>query len=1243
MAHILLRTEAGTITAPAGKTRRRRLDRIVASQNIPPHYPFFVEVDAVCYGRDEWKNHRVQPRSTVEIVFVLEGGAGGGGGQSTGKAIGSALALLALSITAPFVAGGLAGALGFGGSALATGVIGTLYTVGGALVVNQALGSKGSQVGQNSPPKIYGVSGGGNQGREYDPIPIPYGKVWLTPDLAQHDFIGYEGDQPVLYKRLVIGPGTFDKHSIRIGNTLLWQEGQGVSTAFPGVDIEWLEPGQASQLVPLNIITSSEVSGLQLPASQVFVGPFVASRPRVNISKIMLDFSFPSGAYSQDSSGRFRPVATRLNAEIQTINDDGQPISGWNSLFDETFTLSAATPRHFTREFTVAPARYQVRFRRLSPVASNGSGEVTWDQLRAGLPDMAVRQGVTELAMRIKAGPNLSQTAFSNVEARVTKRVRIWNGIAWSAPAPSSNPAWIVADLLTNSDYGGGRSQSRLDLSAFLFYANLWAARGDEFNSIIRGPVSLLEACQTVLMAGRAQLLPLGSLWSIIRDEAKATPKFIFSGRSMIAGTPGIDFVMSPAANTGNLTVQYFEEADPKRPAEVTIRLGDPTQKPRAMALEGVTSHAQAWREGIVHATADLLRRKVATFTVGFDGRLIARGDPCRVEMPLDPDATARGVIARAGYALELDSDVNVSAFTTATLRDRGGKEWGPIAISQGSDARHIALNTQDVSYVSGITGKTLDDVVVTDNGNLPTVLFGVLEPFTVVSARPISLSQVEITAINDPLEIHQADGSTAPPQIIPPSRAGAVTELVLGAFAANTTLQGKAVVLEWSFAPVAGAARYWVEISYDQGASLQTLGDSANLSGSAIIRPVNCVVYGRAVSTFGVASNTITQIILAGQFSETINSVAPAALSWERADASFQTLLSADKTRRVTRELDTVFADLNKLAEESRQGNIALLTSDSLAGEEAKRSSDQALATTVVKTQVDMLAAQVADPVTGLPATFAQITEERRVRSSLFAASAQTASALDVRVTAHDSDFVTVRGQISDQSLVSAMANTVAVQRLSVLEGQVSSPLTGLQATSARVTEEERLRTNDVMAVAQRATNLETTVNNSTTGLLATRGTFSQQITTLNDMTSALSSQSNNLSAEVAAARQGLPSLSAQLSSIQTAQANGDSALSGRVDTATARSNFGTANGEVGFTVASGIGGVIAAYRVMLRAGQYSSGFRVGVASDGSSEVVIDAGVLRSGNNDWVLRADGTTSLTLRGANSSIVIDDGR
>ena len=107
----------------------------------------------------------------------------------------------------------------------------------------------------------------------------------------------------------------------------------------------------------------------------------------------MLDFSFPSGAYSQDSSGRFRPVATRLNAEIQTINDDGQPISGWNSLFDETFTLNAPAPRHFTREFAVAPARYQVRFRRLSALSSNGSGEVTWDQLRAGLPDIAVRQG----------------------------------------------------------------------------------------------------------------------------------------------------------------------------------------------------------------------------------------------------------------------------------------------------------------------------------------------------------------------------------------------------------------------------------------------------------------------------------------------------------------------------------------------------------------------------------------------------------------------------------------------------------------------------------------------------------------------------------------------------------------------------------------------------------------------------------------------------------------------------------
>lgn len=1168
MAEIILRTEAGSIERQGLRTRLRRLDRIVDWLALPAHRPFFVAVSGACYARAEWSSCLVKGGDIVEIVFVLEGGGAGSSSRSTGKNIGAALGLLALSITAPFVAGGLAGALGLGGSALATGVIGTLYIAGGGLVINQLTAAKSSAATQDQGTREYGVSGGGNLPRPLDPIPVPYGTVWHTPDLAQRDFVEYDGAAVVLYKRLVVGPGSFDKHAIRVGNTIVWDEVNGVSSAFPGVDVEWIEPGAASNLVPLNILTSAEVSGATLPAdTQAFVGPFAVSGPGVHVSTIMLDFSFPSGAYMTDGQGRLRNYDTRLNAEFRSIDDTGQPLGNWQTFLDETFSFATSSPQHITRRVGVSPGRFEVRFRRLTPLPQSGAGEVSWDQLRASLPDTVTRPGLTELALRIRSGSGLSQTSFSAVEVRVSKRIRAWTGQAWTAPLASSNPAWIVADMLTDGDYGVGLSNARLDLAGFLTFADLWAQRGDQFNSIVRGPVSALEAAQKVLMAGRAQPLLAGALWSIVRDEAKTAPKFIFSGRSIKRGTSRVEFVMSPADNVGNVSLQFFNDADPNQPAEVAVTLGDPSKKPRQLSIEGITSHEHAWREAVTFATADLYRRQTATFTVAYDGRMIARGDPCRVELPIDPAATVRAIIARNGYSLTLDAPLDVAPFQTATLRDRRGVEWGPVGVSAGPSAAEITLNQDDVAYIAGLTSLGLDDVVVVDDGNLPAILFGTLEPFVVVAARPLSLTEVEITAINDPDAVHAADGSPVPPPVIPPSRAGIPTTLEIGSFAANASLQGKSVAVEWAFAPVAGAARYWVEISYDEGETRQTIGDSPNPSGNAIIRPSDAVIYARAVSAFGIASQTATVVVLAGRFAQEIQAIDPASLSWEAVDTAFGRIIDVSSIRRQSGKLQDALANLADFANSTVQDHTDRLVSGALSSEQTRRSTALADETQAVRDDLNILSAAVNDNTSGLPATFAKITEEAAAR-----------------VTATD-------------------------------------------------------------ALAERSLALESTVNDPTTGLSATRAAFSAEIDTLSTDSAAVASVANSLSAEIAGARNGEMSLSARFNAVVTAQVNGDAALAGSVQTLSVTTSFGTASGQVGWAAESGPGGVGSYWRLRLSAGAVMSGLRVGVNSSGVSEVVIDAGSLRSGGTLngsplWELTASGSPTLRLSSGGAIEIYD---
>lgn len=1082
MPALIITSEAGTLQGAPRRVRTRRLDRILAKAGVGEATPYFVQVDDLYYAKSEYRATFVNKDATVNVVLVLQGGGGG----AAGKSIGSALALIALSVTAGPFGAGAAAALGLGGAGtLAAGAIGSLYVLGGGLLVNSLLAPK---TYNNDAGKTYGVAGGGNLPKRNAPIPILYGRVWNSPDLAQRDFTEFDGRNPVLYKLLVIGHGTYDKHTIRLGNTTIWSADGGVSPAFPGVQIEWVEPGQISTLVPSGIITSSEVSNIELPPDQSFVGPFVSSPRDTNVTQIILDFVFPQGVP--------RRYSTRLIAEYASIDDNNNQVGVWNIGFDEVIQLSAASPSYYTRRVSVPAGRYQVRFRRANPVPAQGAGAVSWLQYRSMLPSVVARPDLTLLAMRIRGQEGQGASNYFNIEVEVTRRLRRWTGAAWGAPESTRNPAWAYADMLT-ADYGAALPDDRLDLAQIKFHADLWASRNDEFNGIIRGPVTAIEAARTILLAGRGQPLPVGNRWTIIRDGVKSVPRFVFAPTNIIKGSFSERLVPTPVEGLGNITLTYFAEGDPRRPQEVTVTAGHPLMRPKRMTIEGVTGYQQAWREAVTIANADLLRRRMATFRVGFDGRLIKRGDPCRVLSPMSDGLTVRQVTSSAFQTLTLDADIEVGPYQVVTLRDREGLEWGPVGVQQGVSAREIVLNAIDVSAVEALTGKILSSVLVTDNGNLPAALFGLLKPYVIVSARPISESEVEITAINDPPQVHAADGTPAPPEFVPPSQSGNSSTLVLASFAANVKLAGRAVVLDWAFSPVTNAVRYIVEISLDEGVTRHGLSDTAGVSGSATIEPLDAVIYARAVSALGIASNEVSRFVLASQFRAAIDQSTPpgelpySALSTAVA-ASFARASAVTDILRENVALLESLQDLQKIIEGEGSKQIVRSVHDNLSSEIVRRDILQTTSTTALAATVETVRAELV-------------------------------------------------GGRNGQASLSASVN---------------------QAAQAYVTP-----------------------LNALAGTLTTLGV------------------------EISNARGGLADLSARITAAQNAYASPLGSLASSVTTIEARTNFGTANGQVGFVAESGIAGVSAAWRLLLSAGGAATGLLVATGGPYGSEVRVTAG----------------------------------
>src|SRR5690606_14052497 len=110
----------------------------------------------------------------------------------------------------------------FGGG-LAGALFATAVYVGGSILINKVLGPKppgagGSGAKQDS---VYALSAARNQPRPYEPLPLLFGSVRITPDLASLPYTWHEGDDQYLGFVLNAGINVDSISELRNGDTLL--------------------------------------------------------------------------------------------------------------------------------------------------------------------------------------------------------------------------------------------------------------------------------------------------------------------------------------------------------------------------------------------------------------------------------------------------------------------------------------------------------------------------------------------------------------------------------------------------------------------------------------------------------------------------------------------------------------------------------------------------------------------------------------------------------------------------------------------------------------------------------------------------------------------------------------------------------------------------------------------------------------------------------------------------------------
>lgn len=824
--------------------------------------------------RETWSSTLVGPHDTVIVLYAPRGGGAGGGrggGQNKGATIGLLVATVALAAIGQFWAiGAIAGALG-----TTAGVAGTIWAVGSTALlaglgyfISKATKAKANTEQDNRP--VYGVSGGGNLPRANDRIPAIFGRTWHNPDLAQPDFSIYDGDDQLLFKRLVIGCGKYALKSIRVAGVTMWTATGGLTPAFTGSDFQLIQPGGTSSLVPGAVDSVAAVGSNLLPKAAAFpnyAGPFAFSGSGRLQTRLQFDYTV-QGSYGIIEGGKYDgkqyPANWGIVIEAAPCLPDGTPTGPFVAVHTAGAYGQFTRPQRYSVFVDLPLGRYTFRARNTGDpdTVEHSSGEfnfkvtnpIVWEGLRSHVPETIIREGVTELAMQIRSGAALSVTAFGEVEVEVQRILPVWYGGSTWIEEETSKAVWAATEILRDPRAGAGKSDSEIDLAAFEAKTGITFPN---FSGVIRGPVSVYEALTTVLGVIRSSPIRLGHAWSMIRDEQKAVRKWVITRRQVLADTSNQVFTTDLRDGSADVVFEWFADGDPKRLQSRRKTFGTETDTPRRISLTGVTDEEHAVHMGTYAAATAYFRREKRAVSLEFSGRLILPSDKAMIDMWYFDRQVAVGIESRDGNTLRLTTDVNlhdpeslsIPELPYVVFRARDGLDWGPVqATIEGS---RITLNEADVELAESVSGISIDDMLNTDTMADTSALIGDLTTLSesyLVRSVEFNGDNVQIEALVDHPGVWSALGEPIIVNPPPPSSGLENPALAIVSYIrAEAVQKNNALLMEWTIGRARNAPTYVVQISYDSWATYEEVSRGAVTSGSYPLREGSGVISVRA------------------------------------------------------------------------------------------------------------------------------------------------------------------------------------------------------------------------------------------------------------------------------------------------------------------------------------------------------------------------------------------------------------
>ena len=662
-----------------------------------------------------------------------------------------------------------AAAMGLSGTAatiVGSGLSG-IFAAAGTSVLNVMMppsrprlpGYSFGQTNAASASPTYTLSAQGNSARLEQTIPAVYGRHIIYPDFAAPPWGEFRNNQHHLHHLLVIGQGRYDITSVKIDDTPI--------ANFKEIKTQHIAPGGSLSLFSPNVVSSQEVSGQTIDG--VWLGPFVANPPGTRADQIALDIVQPRGLFSIDDKGQMESGAIEFSwyAECRQINDAGVAVGAWRKLGSGLNNVPTLSAIRTTYKMSVSAGRWEVRLRGSPPLRSTRlNREGRWFGLRSYLEGSAYPSGITLLAVGMQASDNLSSHSARRLNCVVTRKLPVWTQSGgWSAPRATRSIAWALCDML-KAQYGGRLHDTRMDLQEMARLDALWSRRGDTFNAVFDGRMSLWEALKKASMCGRAVPYQQGGKIRFARDSAKVVPVALFGPRNIVRGSLRVEYGLPVSDTPREVVVEYFDarswsRGEVRQTATGTADSASNVQRrPARIELFGCTGHAQASREAFYLAQANRWRRRIAVFSTEMEGLIPTYGDMIAISHPAPKWGMGGEVVGwdAASRTLELSEPVphHSGRKHYIALRARNGSPVGPFLVLTGADKSRLRFSEEPTSEVSSLLSGAVD-------GERVHFSFGPDNDWRrlarVIAVKPQG-NNIQLTAVLEDSRVHQSPSS---------------------------------------------------------------------------------------------------------------------------------------------------------------------------------------------------------------------------------------------------------------------------------------------------------------------------------------------------------------------------------------------------------------------------------------------------------------------------------------------------